>query len=382
MTHVSKMMKVDLLERMMEEGYIRTQTHPTLPLTIYNYTQEVIHADMWNSCTLNCRGLILDDNLYVVARPFAKFFNLGDKAQPQIVVSDHPAQIFDKLDGSLGILWEYEGHVGVATRGSFDSEQAVWATDWLDANNWADGIGHGLYKFWPDGVTPLVEIIYPENRIVVDYKGQEELIMLGAIRHEDGTDLYPGEIQEWWPFSITNQFPMTGIQDVTHMVNSNGGPHEDTEGVVMVWQQPGKPSHRLKVKRADYVVMHRIVTGMNARKVWEMVKDGENIEEVLAAGVPEEFYDWVRAKETELRVAFAKRVRSVMSEFQRHSTNPKIMKNNGRSIERREFAHLVSKMKDKDLYFRLLDNKDISEVVWKELRPGHEVPFGNPEEIG
>jgi RNA ligase len=378
-THASVIFKIDLLERMIEEGFIRTQTHPTLPLTIYNYTQEVIHADLWNSATLACRGLILDADYNIVARPFKKFFNLGDHAQPQIVVSDFPAQIFDKLDGSLGILWEYEGNVGVATRGSFDSEQAIWANDWIH-NNMGGGFGRMPERFWPEGVTPLVEIIYPENRIVVDYKGEEDLIMLGAIRHEDGSDLYPGEIVEWWTGSITEQFPQMGIQDITHTVNSAG--HDDTEGVVMVWYTPNGESHRLKVKRADYVTMHRLVTGMNARRVWELVKTGEDIEAIMAAGVPEEFYTWVRAKADYFETSYAKRVRSVVKEFQRHSANPKVMKNNGRTIDRREFAHFVNKMKDKNFFFRLLDNKDISELVWKELYPAHEVPFGNPEEVG
>lgn len=380
MVHVSAIMKEDLLDRMMEEGYIRTQTHPVLPLTIYNYTQEVIYSDMWNSATLACRGLILDHDREVVARPFAKFFNLGDHAQPQMVVSDYPAQIFDKLDGSLGILYEYEGHVAIATRGSFDSEQAMWATEWLDANNWTDGIGHGLFKFWPDGVTPLVEIIYPTNRIVVDYKGQEDLIMLGAIRMADGTDLYPGEITPWWDGSMARQFPAMGIQDITHDVNSDH--HSGEEGVVMVWQKPGEPSHRLKVKRVDYVMLHRIVTGMTARKVWEMCKNGDDIEEVLSAGVPEEFYDWVRAKERELSTAYAKRIQQLVKSFQQLSTRDDLMKNNGRSIDRKKFALAIKKSKDKSYMFALLDNKDIGGIVWDALRPGHEVPFGNPEEIG
>jgi len=378
MTHVSEIMKEDLLDRMMEEGYVRTQTHPVLPLTIYNYTQTVIHDDLWNSATLACRGLILDDERTVVARPFAKFFNLGDHAQPQFVVSDYPAQIFDKLDGSLGILYEYEGHVSVATRGSFDSDQSRWATEWL--HNEAFGEELEPFRFWPEGVTPLVEIIYPENRIVVDYKGKEDLVMLGAINIKDGTDLFFGEIQDWWTGTMARQFPEMGIQDVTPTVNADG--HEGEEGVVMVWFKPGEESHRLKVKRADYVHLHRIVTGMTARRVWEMCKAGDDIEEILSAGVPEEFYDWVRAKELEFKSAHVKRMQQMIQKFQQLSQREDLMKNNGRSIDRKKFAMAVKKSKDKGHMFALLDNKDIYGKLWDELYPAHEVPFGNPEELG
>lgn len=53
----------------------------------------------------------------------------------------------------------YKGHnVYIATRGSFESDQALWATEWIQK------------RFRPvdflAGYTYLYEIIYPENRVV------------------------------------------------------------------------------------------------------------------------------------------------------------------------------------------------------------------------
>lgn len=49
----------------------------------------------------------------------------------------------------------------VATRRRFDSEQAVWATDWLMKNS-----NIGALK---EGWTYLFEIVYQNNRVVIGY---------------------------------------------------------------------------------------------------------------------------------------------------------------------------------------------------------------------
>src|SRR5690606_26325973 len=103
------------------------QRHATLPLSILNYTEKAQWDRVWNPVTLTCRGLILDDDNEVVARPFGKFFNLADHEQDDPRLG-WPCDVYEKLDGSLGIAYRYGDHVGIATRGSFDSEQAQWAT--------------------------------------------------------------------------------------------------------------------------------------------------------------------------------------------------------------------------------------------------------------
>ena len=66
------------LEKYYEDGLLYKQTHPTLPLTIWNYTPKVQYENTWDEITLQCRGLVTDDNGNVVARPFKKFFNIEE----------------------------------------------------------------------------------------------------------------------------------------------------------------------------------------------------------------------------------------------------------------------------------------------------------------
>ncbi len=166
------------LNMLIAEDLVGVRHHPQFPdLCILNYTHKAQGSDMWWNETLRkCRGLIFMDPpggpRDIVAIPWEKFFNYGDSNTGEIN-PDLPVVVTDKAE-SLGILYHTpDGGKAVATRGSFDSPQALHATEWLNTHmpdfEWAGWI-----------MTPLVEIVYPENRIVLNYEGRDELILLGA----------------------------------------------------------------------------------------------------------------------------------------------------------------------------------------------------------
>ncbi|HRF99146.1 MAG TPA: hypothetical protein PLZ51_28235, partial [Aggregatilineales bacterium] len=74
-----------------------------------------------------------------------------------------------KMDGSLGILYRWQGAYYIATRGNFDSDQAIWATIFLRTH-------YDLHNL-ADEYTLLFEIIYPDNRIVVNYGQRQDLVL-------------------------------------------------------------------------------------------------------------------------------------------------------------------------------------------------------------
>ena len=108
---------------------------------------------------MDCRGLVLDSDGNVVAKPFKKFFNLEELTPGQI--PNEPFEVFEKMDGSLGILFNYKGEWILATKGSFISEQAVKGMQILKKYK---------YERLLEGYTYLFEIIYSENRIVCQYE--------------------------------------------------------------------------------------------------------------------------------------------------------------------------------------------------------------------
>ena len=66
---------LDILNDYIEKGLVIKQVHPTLPLSIYNYSRTCQYGGLWDDITLNCRGLVLDNKGNVIAKPFPKFFN-------------------------------------------------------------------------------------------------------------------------------------------------------------------------------------------------------------------------------------------------------------------------------------------------------------------
>ena len=50
---------------------------------------------------------------------------------------------------------------------------------------------------------------------------------------------------------------------------------------------------REKIKQDDYVALHRIVTGLSERTVWQHMTDGRPLAELLD-GLPDELHTWTR----------------------------------------------------------------------------------------
>lgn len=127
-------MNTTLLKEMISKNYVKVNKHPKHDLYIYNYTQNAQFERVWNEITISCRGLILDANEKVIARPFPKFFNLGEMENQML--PDTTFEVFDKMDGSLGILYWINNQPFMASRGSFSSDQSDKANEML----------HGKYK--------------------------------------------------------------------------------------------------------------------------------------------------------------------------------------------------------------------------------------------
>jgi len=120
------------LVKRVEAGLITMHKHPFLDLEICNYTAKTQYNKMWDNYTLMCRGLILDSQHNIIAKPFPKFFNLNET--PETSRSNLPNEIpkiSEKLDGVLGILYPEKNKVAISSRGSFTSDQAIWATGWM-----------------------------------------------------------------------------------------------------------------------------------------------------------------------------------------------------------------------------------------------------------
>lgn len=274
-------MKINIsdFKKHIEDGLIMSNRHWSLPLSIYNYTQYTQFNKKWDNITSQCRGLIVDDNNVVVAKPFSKFFNY-EELDSKIVPWNEIPMISDKEDGSLGIIFNYNDEWMVATRGSFASDQAIKAAEILKNYN--------VGRFNPN-YTYLAEIIYPENRIVLDYGKDERLIFLGAFDIKNNRELFYVEcIKEFLRIDIpykdiirTNAYPDAFGPDAFKKLKENQ--KDNKEGYVIKFEPSG---FRFKIKFEDYIRLHRIVTNFNEKALIKILSEGQPIPEEL----PDEFY--------------------------------------------------------------------------------------------
>lgn len=352
-----------LLADMIQQKYVRQQQHPTLPFIIRNYTETAAFSKTWNAATLNCRGLITDLSGEVVARPFTKFFNSGEHENPERsgLPTDEPVTVTDKMDGSLGILYFHEGEPWIATRGSFASEQAQHATSLYRQQY------HGHWEP-TEGHTYLFEIIYPGNRIVLEYEGLDDLVMLGAVDIGSEQSLSPYEAADEanWFGPVATEFPYK-----TYAEALAAPPRDNAEGVVVHFRESDM---RVKLKQPDYVALHKIITGTSTIGVWERLRAGDDLA-ALAENVPDEFYDWVKQTAHELNVVHTQWVWAAQDAYRNIVSRVDPDDRKAFAMEANQHGNL------RPALFALLDGKSIDDWAWKLVRPEHQLPFKQSESV-
>lgn len=265
--------------------------------TIFNYTQETSVTKNWNDVNRWCRGLIFDEHTHeLVAVPFYKFFTLGQMPEvtyEALVSYGEPVRVANKEDGSLGIMfWDkYNCCLRVSTRGSLDSEQAKWATDWVNGDG--TGIDH-LDKFviserevdlGLSGWTYQFEVIYNENRIVVDYGGFEGLIGLARVNNVTGqVDYDLDALPSYW-----RRVPTFDGLALDEILRQKDVLSWNTEGWVLTYSN----GLMVKIKVEEYKRVHAIRFAVTPGTILKMMQN--NQDPLLAiVDLPDEFVDDIR----------------------------------------------------------------------------------------
>ena len=346
----------EILNKYHDDNLVYKQIHPTLPLTIWNYSEKVQYDNLWDDITMQTRGLVTDDKGNVVARPFKKFFNDSEKKHTPTPDFD----VYEKMDGSLGILFYYEGEWVLATRGSFTSDQAVKGFEMLQKYEYQK-----LHKDY----TYLFEIIYKENRIVVQYP-YEDLILLGMIHTKTGyeVDLY-GEGSDVRLKNMINNLGFKvvrkydGINDYSVL---KGIIKDDEEGFVVRFSN----GDRMKIKGEEYLRLHKIMTNISTTAVWEMLSEGRDVLEIIK-DVPDEFYKKVKSYVADLNYnyyrynEYAGKIHDYFRYGKYGDRDPEPSK--------KEFALHLEKSevhpKVRAICFAMWDRKNYDKMIWNYIKP-------------
>ncbi len=350
------MIKIDIaeIEKRIAAGLIRMEKHPFLDLYLYNYTTKTQFDWLWDDYTKMCRGLILDSEHNIVAKPFSKFFNLNE--MPETMIQNLPAElpsIAEKLDGSLGVIYPENDLPAVSTRGGFYYDQARWATEWLRQKGFTmDDFHHGY--------TYCVEIVYPGSKNVVNYGNRAELVLLAVLSNSNNHELdYVKEAEELGiPFA--KQYDFSEVSQALEYLKTVRGNVQ--EGFVCRYSN----GFRVKIKSDEYKRLHKILSGVSARDIWTALKNGESLEPLLEL-VPDEFYRWVKLKEAELNASkndIMNRAKVVVGDA-------------GKLHSRKEQANYILSHASSisGVVFPLLDGHadDAECAAWKMIKPSGEV---------
>lgn len=330
----------DIYEKYVAEKLVSVQKHPIADYFIYNYTPIVQYKRLWDEHTLKARGLILDLSGNVIARPFPKFFNYEEHTE----FPSCPFEVYEKMDGSLGILYWFLDKPFIATRGAFYSEQAIEANKILH-----EKYSHTFDKL-DKSKTYLFEIIYPENRIVVDYGKTRDLVLIGIIDLQTGEEMPLEDIG----FTLVKRYngdDYANLSRLRELQSSEG------EGFVIRFES----GLRLKMKYSEYVRLHRIITGVSNVTIWEYLSQGRPLSELLDR-VPDEFYGWVERAAAELQDKYKSVLTQCLEDFT--------------PFETRKESALYFQTKDyPSVLFNLLDEKPVDSLIWKTIKPKYSKPF-------
>jgi hypothetical protein len=346
---------IEILNQYVTDGWVERNDHPSFPISIYNYSRKTQYEGKWDDITLKTRGLILDREGNVIAKSFDKFFNYEELTMKDI--PEEGFEVFEKLDGSLGILFWYQGKWILASKGSFTSDQAIKGRQILNEKYNVEVL--------PKGYTTVVEIIYPENRIVCDYGYDELLVVLSMVSNASGKEL---DYESMMSFNDVSGIPVVkkydGIKNYDELKSSIGS---DREGYVIKF----KNGFRMKIKGEEYVRLHRILTGFSNVSVWEYLKEKKDFQELLNK-VPDEFDLWVKetAKDLTIRYENIKKEYIWIYEHIMRVENAK---------DRKVFAEHSQRYSHPSILFKMLDEKDYSDYIWKIIRPEYSKPFWQKE---
>ena len=325
-------------------------------LRLYHYSPHAIYNRIWTPITRMCRGLIVDSSGRIIARPFPKFFNLSEMPEtlPENLPDEVP-ELSEKLDGSLAIVFfnpETQSWQGT-TKGSFDSEQAKWINEkWLPQRT----------HLFNQSFTYLFELIAPWNRIVVTYD-REEMVLIGIIETESGLDFSYREVEN--SAFLADLRRVNFENRLFHEIDFSDPTVRNREGFVARYSN----GLRVKIKFDQYKQLHRIMTGLSLKGIWEVMSEGREID---LCNVPDEFMEWYRRARKSIQSEFDARINHAKRAF---CDVPK-------NCDRKKSAMVILQFPEwiRPMLFAMLDGKDPSQFAWKLVKPDKHETFQESDE--
>jgi RNA ligase len=270
------------------DGRLMSDTSDDGRLVCFKYTEATAaHAD-WDAVTLNARGIVFEVATgKVVARPWHKFFNyhelfgdheLAKKTLEAVKKAGLPLGMdgiplmYDKLDGSLGIVYEYDGKWYANSGCSFHSPQALWATKWINDHMVNSSSPFGC-RLLMEPYTYLFEILWHLDKHPIRYP-KDEMVFLGMINTSTGDEERSITVRNMYARQfgshLPEQFDFSSIDKVAEICKTLPADHE---GFVITWPS----GFKLKMKGDAYIKLLGFYDKCTDKYMWRAYDPVMNI---------------------------------------------------------------------------------------------------------
>jgi RNA ligase len=315
---------------------------PNGRLTIFDYTNQCMFDRAWDEYTMQARGLVLDDQGKIVARPWRKFFNVNERPETKLeALPSETPELSDKMDGSMIIVFhDEETGWRAITRGCWENVQTKYANAWLAQNS----------KVLHRDNTYMFELIAPWNRLVIPY-AKDELILLGIVKTGPGEDASYAQVANY-----AQNHGLKAVKFETRPLSeiSLEDPKvRDREGFVARYSN----GLRVKLKYRQYMLLHKILTGLSVKGIWETLSTNN---EPSFVDVPDEFMEWFRKQRDGLKKAYSEIEEKAKVVFAATPTLP----------SRKDYALAFQKTPElMPILFLMLDKRPYAEMIWDRIKP-------------
>jgi hypothetical protein len=239
---------------------IKATIHDTLPLVIVNYSQ--IDSPKTHPVVRECRGLVLrSDNFDLVARSFPRFFNWGEVADEMPLFNFRDFASYEKVDGSLVVIYHHDGQWHANTRGSFGLDNMQNMTiSWREGFCQAMGVRSLDELDLRKEITYVCEFCSPYNKIVRRYE-KPTMYLLTAFAGEnelpwealDGLAAWSAKSSRLL-FQRPHRYEHRSIEDIQEFLKVQAEQDPTFEGVVIC----DRDGRRWKIKSPTYLGLHKL----------------------------------------------------------------------------------------------------------------------------
>jgi tRNA splicing ligase len=161
----------------------------------------VFYQNLWDTHPLlrECRGLVVDADYNIVARPFTKIFNYKENNAGLNWKDTDLVLITKKVNGFMASVTRFNDQLLISTTGSLDSDFVDFANEYLKDIN---------PNFLKRGHTYMFEVCHPKDpHIIPENYGAH---FLAAVCHVTGYTLYKFDAVDMID-EVIDYFPTVGV---------------------------------------------------------------------------------------------------------------------------------------------------------------------------